>query len=134
MRQRFNELADPDQRVVSLKPLANSKGNVLLSYFPDFFLALPGQALPTNTHAAVVDNNIFPMARNRISSARIRKNSTNRRIFGLVWAYKMARLVALFQSVCRATSDSDIESRTSTALRLGSSWSYHYGGISSAGS
>lgn len=59
MRQRFNELADPDQRVVSLKPLANSKGNVLLSYFPDFFLALPVQAVKRREFARTIKRMIM---------------------------------------------------------------------------
>jgi glycosyltransferase involved in cell wall biosynthesis len=51
MRQKLRPVTDPDKRVISFKPLANSKGNVLLSYFPDFFLSRPGQVLPTNTHS-----------------------------------------------------------------------------------
>lgn len=45
VRSRLKQLTDPFERVVSLKPPGNSKGNVLLSYILDPFLLKPGQAV-----------------------------------------------------------------------------------------
>jgi glycosyltransferase involved in cell wall biosynthesis len=51
LKRKVKDLVDPNQKVVSLKPPGNCKGNVLLSYFTEFFLLSPGQAPPTNTHS-----------------------------------------------------------------------------------
>jgi glycosyltransferase involved in cell wall biosynthesis len=50
VRARLKQLRDPYQKVVTLKPPTNSRGDVLLSYLLNPFLLPPGQSIP-NTHS-----------------------------------------------------------------------------------
>jgi glycosyltransferase involved in cell wall biosynthesis len=50
VRAKLRQLTDPYQKVVSLKPPTNSRGDVLLSYLLNPFLLPPGQSIP-NTHS-----------------------------------------------------------------------------------
>jgi glycosyltransferase involved in cell wall biosynthesis len=49
--RKVKQLTDPHEKVVSLKSRNGSKGDVLLSYFTEFFLLPNGQSPPTNTHS-----------------------------------------------------------------------------------
>ncbi|HEY4285226.1 MAG TPA: hypothetical protein VGM62_19360, partial [Chthoniobacterales bacterium] len=49
--RKLKQLTDSHEKVISLKSRNGSKGDVLLSYFTEFFLLPAGQPPPTNTHS-----------------------------------------------------------------------------------